>query len=123
MGSFYPGGGGGAGGSDYNKMKNVPVMNLTGTDTVPVYLGSLDYGAYRISSYYKRSTDGKILEFTEPTMVYVVNDKTTNEKVATYQEIRNGETYIITVTYKSNGKVIVNETAISEAHLVWKTFD
>ena len=125
MSSFYgPGWGGGADGStDYDKLKNVPVMNLTGTEQAPVYLPTLEYGNYNIKGSYRWGQKETLVgEFEEDHFIRVIKDEVTHKKVIMYDTVIDGELTMVTITYEDDGTAIREEQGLSEAHLQWKTF-
>lgn len=42
-----------AGDGDYNTLKNIPIINLTGTDEEPILLNTLETGLYRLNGIYR----------------------------------------------------------------------
>lgn len=97
MSSFYGNGGGGT--IDYNKLKNRPVTNLTGTEESPVILNTLDYGEYIINGNYLYTLNDSVLKGgDEPLYVLMFKDTVTSKKIAKY-EIFEDEVYYINNIY------------------------
>lgn len=66
------GGGGGSGGvSDYDQLKNRPVINIAGTDIV---ISSLATGVYNIDGTWKMTTDDVERDTLADDLFYVMND-------------------------------------------------
>ena len=47
-----------AGDGDYDTLKNIPIINLTGTDEEPILLNTLETGLYRLNGIYRVNASG-----------------------------------------------------------------
>lgn len=102
MASFYgPNGGGtaGDGGSritSYNSLLNVPIENKNGSQANPIVISELGLGNYNLTGFYS-DLGGDATQIEAHLIVIVTRDAETGEKVATYQEIRNGKNVFVKV--------------------------
>ena len=125
MGTFYPGGignsGGGSGGggstgtTNYNNLTNVPIINVTGTDSSPVILSNLSYGHYSLSGYYKK-TENSITVTKAPGVfeVYVSEDEIDQNKVVSYYSVKEGKPIIMSLSYNDTTGELEEENNSAE---------
>lgn len=112
MGSFYGRGIGssisGSGTSNYNELSNKPITNLTGLTAIN--LSSLTIGLYNIrGNYVFNAKDGEVKSFASPTLVQVLLDTITGDKVVTYDIYENGKHLTYSIDYLSDGSYKVDK--------------
>jgi hypothetical protein len=92
-GTFVGLSGSGDGTSDYNQLLNVPVKNITGTEDVPILLATLEPGSYNLNGPFKcgENTD---LEVAQNTLVKVLIDSETDQKLVKYDSFESDTYYI-----------------------------
>jgi hypothetical protein len=100
--SFYGNGvgiGTGEGGtSNYNDLTNKPITNLTGL--TPINLSALTVGLYSIrGKYIFNADDSEIKNFASATLVKVVLDTITGDKVVTFETYENAKHISYSVDY------------------------
>jgi len=125
MSSFY-----GAGG---NAVVNVnggdsSFTTLTGTESSPIVLNTLDYGNYLIEGYYVYTANDTDVKFVSYQMlVTIMEDSITSYKVAKFETCEDGVFYIYTITFyddetclqdkqsfvKSEGVIFLSEADLS----------
>lgn len=114
--SIYGGGNGSGGGtSDYNDLQNVPVKNLTGTESNPVILDSLQEGNYILTGSYKYITEDTEIQQITKTEITVTTDIITDEKIISYQYISNGKPYLRVITYQEDGSYSISNICLANS--------
>ena len=108
--SFYPnwynGGGGGGSTTDYNKLINKPVVELTGTEQVPDIISALDYGNYLVKGYFKFDIDQEEVQNFDPSnSILISRDKHTKKKTFSYTIIKNNVPYMVIGVFNEDGKL------------------
>lgn len=115
MSSFYGHGwcttGGESGTSNYDDLLNKPIVNLTGTETLPVIFSDLGYGNYLIKGFY-RYVANDVNKQTINLSVKIVQDQETDKKVAKFEIVENQEIIVITVFYDNQGNFIESRFAL-----------
>lgn len=116
MSSFYGYGGisgGGGGVSDYNQLTNIPIKNVTGTETSPVNFELLTFGEYKISGYYIYNKNSEVFN-KNVLYISIFEDKETKKKIVKFEEFENSQFYIITLTYEDDGTYIEDRFSPSQ---------
>lgn len=96
----------GAGTGNYNKLQNIPIVNLKGdTESLAADLSGLNPGHFNLSGFYKLEPNGQ-LEYREtPIDLYVLEEKLEEngelitKKVLYYIYARDGHLYIRMIVY------------------------
>lgn len=95
--------GGNGGTTNYNKLLNIPITNLTGTTSEPIVLNTLDYGNYAlIGSYIYTSSDTDTKTINYKTLVEVYQDGETGRKVAKFESFEDSKYYIYNIYFNDD---------------------
>lgn len=96
----------GAGTGNYNKLQNIPIVNLKGdTETLAADLSGLNPGHFNLSGYYKLEPNGQLEYRDTPIDLYVLEEKLEEngelitKKVLYYIYARDGHLYIRMIVY------------------------
>ena len=111
--SIYGNSNSGGGTFDYDELQNVPVKNLAGSESNPILLDGLDYGSYVLSGDYKFSINDTETSYLNKTSISVIKDTVTEEKIVTYQHIKNGMLYSRIITYREDGTYSISDISLA----------
>ena len=113
MSSFYGRGGsgsgtGGNGTSNYNELSNKPITNLVGATAIN--LSSLTVGLYNIrGKYILNAEDKEEKVFPSSTLVQILLDTKTGDKIATYDVYEQGKHLTYSIDYLADGSYKVDK--------------
>ena len=110
--SFYGRGGGGSGSgegtSNYNELSNKPITNLVGVTAIN--LSSLTVGLYNIrGKYILNAEDKEEKVFPSSTLVQILLDTKTGDKIATYDVYEQGKHLTYSIDYLADGSYKVDK--------------
>lgn len=110
--SFYGRGGGGSGSgegtSNYNELSNKPITNLVGVTAIN--LSSLTVGLYNIRGKYILNVEDKEEKvFPSSTLVQILLDTKTGDKIATYDVYEQGKHLTYSIDYLADGSYKVDK--------------
>ena len=110
--SFYGRGGGGSGSgegtSNYNELSNKPITNLVGVTAIN--LSSLTVGLYNIrGKYILNAEDKEEKVFPSSTLVQILLDTKTGDKIATYDVYEEGKHLTYSIDYLVDGSYKVDK--------------
>jgi len=89
--------------TNYNKLLNIPIVNLEGTDTNRIILNSLNYGTYSLTGYYYyTSTDTENRNLPYTTLVKIKQDTITNRKVASFETFEDSCFYVYNIYFNED---------------------
>jgi len=96
----------GAGTGNYNKLQNIPIVNLFGESPLnAVDLSGLNPGHFILNGYYKTSSVGEVEHREDPIDLYSLQEElgdggqTVTKKVLYYIYAKNGHLYIRMMVY------------------------
>jgi hypothetical protein len=113
-GNFTSLSGSGDGTSDYNQLLNVPVKNIAGTEDVPILLAALEPGSYNLKGYFKCGNNTDI-EIAQNTLVNILIDNETNQKLIQYGLFDSDIYYIVTGTVVDDMNVLLKKNVLNNS--------
>jgi hypothetical protein len=105
--------GGSGGTTDYNKLLNIPITNLTGTEDNPIILSGLNYGNYLITGYYQYTsrTDIRLVDYKM--LVEILQDLVSLRKVAKFQVYEDSKPYLYSIFINEDESCLVDKVLIA----------
>lgn len=114
MGSFY-----GSGGIvNYNQLTNKPITQLTGTESEPIILNTLNYGEYLIDGYFVYTSLDTVLKGSNlhPTYISIMMDDRTLRKAAHYETFESEVYFLYHVYFKNDETCVLDKITINKTH-------
>jgi hypothetical protein len=105
--------GGSGGTTNYNKLLNTPITNLSGTEDEPVVLNTLNYGNYLLTGYFQYRPGSSIKSVGYKMLVEVLQDLVTLRKVATFETYEDGDPYHYSIYFNEDGTCLQDKVLIS----------
>lgn len=106
--------GGSGGTTNYNKLLNTPITNISGTEENPVVLGELDFGSYSLTGYFKYVTrSDNIRQVQYKMLVEVLQDLVTLRKVARFEVYEDSKPFHYSIYFNEDGTCLQDRVLIS----------
>jgi hypothetical protein len=99
--------------SDYNNLLNTPITNISGSESSPVVLNSLDYGMYLLTGSYKYVPRADIQSIKYKILVTISQDTATALKVASFETYEDGEAYHYSILFYDDGTCLQSKVLFS----------
>ena len=98
-----------AGDGDYDTLKNIPIINLTGTDEEPILLNTLETGLYRLNGIYRVNASG--IDKTQAESRLTIVKKVSDNDV--YLQMLNPQGNIVEFYHITEADTLHKEVALS----------
>lgn len=107
---------------DYNKLENIPIINLAGKDIKNfIVLSGVGVGNYVLTGYYKKSSSSSLEYLEDSLRLTIVEDLYTGHKVLYFITIENNESFINKIEYNSFGDILGEKKNYLEG-VKWEDF-
>ena len=117
----------GAGTGNYNKLKNIPIVNLVGASEEDyINLSGLNQGHFIIKGYYKTAPDQETMYQEEPLDLYVLYEtveeggEEVNKKVLYYVYAKKNQLYIRMIIIGDDVIEIDEDICLTEPLIFWR---
>lgn len=99
---------------DYNNIPNIPIENKIGTVSSPINLSTLEFGEYIISGDYVYNETTENIS-AKKLYVSVFQDVENGKKIIKFEEFKNSNFYIVTLSYEEDGTYIEDRLSIPDS--------
>lgn len=106
--------GGSGGTTNYNKLLNIPIANISGTKDNPIILNELNFGNYSLTGFFKYTNlSEEIKNIQYKLLIEITQDLITLRKIAQFELYEDEKPYHYSIYFNEDGTCLQDKILIS----------